>query len=259
MDASNILKPALSRGELHLIGATTIDEYRKYIEKDPALERRFQTITIEETSVEDTISIIRGLKEKYEIHHGVRITDEAIKASVKLSDRYISGRFLPDKAIDVIDEASANLCIDLYSQPKQIDSLKKNIARLKIERKGLEKEGDEQRQIDEIDSILLKEQTELDNLEDHWKKEKKLINSIKTVRENIEELKKKQSEKERNGDLESAARIKYGELIASNNELHRIQEELTLLQSDIKLLKEDVEVEDVAEVISQWTKILYQD
>ncbi len=255
MDASNILKPALARGELHTVGATTFDEYRKYIEKDPALERRFATIMVDEPSVDDTISILRGLREKYELHHGVRIADEAIQAAAKLSARYISDRFLPDKAIDLIDEAAANLCIDLYSQPEEIDRLEKGIAQLKIEKKGLEREDDMTEQIKQIDHKISDLTDKVAELKAHWQREKAVVERIKDFREQIDFQKRLQQDAEKQGDLETAARIKYGSLVELRAEIDKNEEELARIQESGKLLKEEVEDEDIADVLSQWTGI----
>ncbi|MFP4458309.1 MAG: ATP-dependent Clp protease ATP-binding subunit [Candidatus Zixiibacteriota bacterium] len=255
MDASNILKPALARGELHMIGATTIDEYRKHIEKDPALERRFATIMVDEPSVEETVSILRGLREKYELHHSVRITDEAIQSAAKLSARYISDRFLPDKAIDLIDEAAANLCIDLYSQPQEVDALEKKIAQLKIEIKGLSRESGNEEELKCLKNELRKAQDELMLLKSQWQKEKSSVEEIKTLREKIDAAKNDQEKAERAGELEKAARIKYGTLLELRKELEQKEQEIKEIQKESKLLKEEVDEDDVAQVLSQWTGI----
>ncbi|HTZ39106.1 MAG TPA: ATP-dependent chaperone ClpB [Syntrophales bacterium] len=257
IDASNMLKPALARGELRCIGATTLNEYRKNIEKDPALERRFQPVLIKEPSVEDTIAILRGLKERYEVHHGVRIKDSAIVAAATLSDRYISDRFLPDKAVDLIDEAASRLRIELDSLPAEIDALERRIMQLEIERQSLKNETDPnslehlQRLVDEIGKLT----AERDGQKKHWSSEREVIKRIQSVRGKIEELKNEELNAQRAGDLARAAEIRYGRLVELNRELEKEQSSLAGIQNGGKMLKEEVEAEDVAEVVASWTGI----
>jgi len=254
LDASNMLKPPLARGELRAIGATTFDEYRKYIEKDPAFERRFAPITIEENTVAETISILRGLKEKYEIHHGVTISDDAIVLSAKLSDRYISGRFLPDKAIDLIDEAAANLRIDLFSQPAELDEVEKTIQQLEIERHGLEKGGNKDK-IEVIDKEIAKLTSQRNTLRAKWLIEKEIIGKIGEIQGRIDMAKTELEQAERSGDLEAAARIKYGAIIALQSMLDEQRGKLAEEQREGAMLREEVTGEDIAEVLSSWTGI----
>src|SRR5512137_352615 len=257
IDASNMLKPALARGELRCIGATTLNEYRKNIEKDPALERRFQPVLIKEPSVEDTIAILRGLKERYEVHHGVRIKDSAIVAAATLSDRYISDRFLPDKAVDLIDEAASRLRIELDSLPAEIDALERRIMQLEIERQSLKNETDPnslerlQKLVDEIGTLT----AERDEKKKHWSSEREVIKRIQSVRGKIEELKNEELNAQRAGDLAKAAEIRYGRLVELNKELEKEQGQLAGIQNGDKMLKEEVEAEDVAEVVASWTGI----
>ena len=257
IDASNMLKPALARGELRCIGATTLNEYRKNIEKDPALERRFQPVLIKEPSVEDTIAILRGLKERYEVHHGVRIKDSAIVAAATLSDRYISDRFLPDKAVDLIDEAASRLRIELDSLPAEIDALERRIMQLEIERQSLKNETDPnslehlQKIVDEIGKLT----AERDEQKKHWSSEREVIKRIQSVKGKIEELKNEELNAQRAGDLAKAAEIRYGRLVELNKELEKEQAQLAGIQNGNKMLKEEVEAEDVAEVVASWTGI----
>ncbi|MCJ7596269.1 MAG: AAA family ATPase, partial [Desulfobacterales bacterium] len=257
VDASNMLKPALARGELRCVGATTIKEYRKYIEKDAALERRFQPVMVEEPSVEDTISILRGLKEKYEVHHGVRIKDSALVAAATLSHRYITDRFLPDKAIDLIDEATSKLRIEIDSMPAEIDDIQRKITQLEIEREALKKEKDRGSK-DRLEKI----QTELEGLKadtremvDHWKKEKEAIARIREIKERLEVTRVDAQLAERQGDLSKAAELKYGRLIELEKGLEEENKKLEGLQSGKKMLKEEVDSEDIADVIAKWTHI----
>jgi len=257
MDASNMLKPALARGELRCVGATTINEYRKYVEKDAALERRFQPVMVTEPSVEDTIGILRGLKEKYEVHHGVRIKDSAIVAAATLSNRYITDRFLPDKAIDLIDESASKLRIEIDSLPQEIDELERKIVQLEIEKEALKKEVDLASQ-----ERLAKIEKELDDLKEksrtmkaHWGLEKTAIQKIRETKERIELLKVESQNAERQGDLTRAAELRYGKLLELNRELEEENKKLTELQSAKKMLKEEVDDEDVAEVVAKWTGI----
>ena len=257
MDASNMLKPMLARGELHMIGATTLDEYRKYVEKDPALERRFAPVVVEPPSVEDTIGILRGLKERYEVHHGVRITDSAIVAAAVLSDRYITARHLPDKAIDLIDESASRLRIEIDSMPEEIDELERRRRQLEIERNALTKEADEAslQRLAGIDEELADLGEELDRLVAHWQLEKDTIEAIQSAKQEIEEARAQAERTERSGDLQAAAELRYGRLPELQRQLESRQDELTELQSDLRMLKEEVDEEDVAEVVGRWTGI----
>jgi ATP-dependent Clp protease ATP-binding subunit ClpB len=257
MDASNMLKPALARGELRAIGATTLNEYRKYIEKDPALERRFQPVTVGEPSVEDTIAILRGLKNRYEVHHGVRIKDSAIVAAATLSNRYISDRFLPDKAIDLIDEAAASLRMQIDSLPTEIDDIERRIMQLEIERQALLKETDEhsKERLKQIDAQLatLKEQASAEKAQ--WQIEKDAIAAIRKLKEQIDQLKLEEQRYERAGDLQRTAEIRYGKLAAAEKELAAAQQRLAELQKNKRMLKEEVDEEDIAKLVSKWTGI----
>ncbi len=258
MDASNLLKPALARGELHCIGATTIDEYRRYIEKDPAFERRFQPVLVEESSVEDTIAILRGLKEKYEVHHGVRIKDSAIVAAATLSHRYITDRFLPDKAIDLIDEAAAKLRIEIDSLPSEIDEIERRTTQLEIEREALKKESDpgslERLQKIEQELADLKEQSDL--LKARWQQEKGIIQGIRDIKERMDQVRIEAEKYQRQGDLNKVAELLYGEIPNLEKQLHEEQERLKTIQKDgSSMLKEEVDAEDIASIISKWTGI----
>jgi len=257
MDASNMLKPMLARGELRMIGATTLDEYRKYIEKDSALERRFQPVLVEPPSVEDTIGILRGLKERYEVHHGVRITDAALVAAAVLSDRYITGRLLPDKAIDLIDEAASRLRIEIDSMPEEIDELTRRRRQLEIERQALMKETDDasRERLATIEEELANLGEDLDELSAHWQLEKDAIDGIRGTKHAIEETRAEAERAERAGDLEAAAQLRYGKLPDLEHALGEQQARLEELQADVKMLKEEVDEEDVAEVVSRWTGI----
>jgi ATP-dependent Clp protease ATP-binding subunit ClpB len=257
IDASNMLKPALARGELRCIGATTLDEYRKNIEKDPALERRFQPILIKEPTVEDTIAILRGLKERYEVYHGVRIKDSAIVAAATLSDRYISDRFLPDKAVDLIDEAASRLRIELDSLPAEIDTLERRIMQLEIERQSLKDETDPtaKERLERLDGELGKLKDSRDAMKSRWSAEKEQIKRIQTIRGRIEDLKNEETAAQREGNLSRAAEIRYGKLVELNKELEQEQAKLGEIQKDEQMLKEDVDAEDVAEVVAKWTGI----
>ena len=256
IDASNMLKPALARGELRAIGATTLNEYRKYIEKDAALERRFQIVFVGEPNVEDTIAILRGLKERYEVHHGVRIKDSAIVAAATLSHRYISDRFLPDKAIDLIDEAAASLRIQIDSMPTEIDQLDRRAIQLEIEKQALKKESDPNSK--ERLTILDKELAELreksNALKANWKREKDLIAKARTLKEKIEQLKIEEQSEERKGNLQRVAEIRYGLLVQTEEELKKLTTQLEG-SSAKRMLKEEVDEEDVARIISKWTGI----
>ncbi len=257
VDASNMLKPALARGELRAIGATTINEYRKYIEKDAALERRFQPIMIDEPSIEDTISILRGLKERYEVHHGVRITDGAIVAAAQLSNRYITDRFLPDKAIDLIDEAASKLRIEMDSLPEELDEVERKIKQLEIEKEAVRREKDEESQkrllIIERELADLREQS--GQLRAHWQIEKGLIQSIQKSKEEIERLKVDADRAERQGDLGKVAEIRYGKIVELEKKMKESTTKLAEAQKNSKMLKEEVDSEDIAEIVSRWTGI----
>ena len=255
VDASNMLKPALARGALHCIGATTIDEYRKYIEKDAALERRFQPVLVEEPGMEDTISILRGIKEKYEVHHGVQITDNAIVAAATLSDRYIADRFLPDKAIDLIDEACSRLRLEIDSMPAELDEIERRIRQLEIERLSLAKETEasSKSRLEKINEELARLSEERDSMKMQWENEKKSIAETRQIKEEIESLKLAAEKAEREGDYEKTAEIRYGTLSAREKELNALREKMQ--GSAMTLLKEQVDEELVAEVVSKWTGI----
>ncbi|MBI4382455.1 MAG: ATP-dependent chaperone ClpB [Nitrospinae bacterium] len=257
MDASNMLKPALARGELHCVGATTLNEYRKHIEKDPALERRFQPVMVGEPLVEDTISILRGLKEKYEVHHGVRIQDAAILAAAKLSHRYIPDRFLPDKAIDLIDEAASGLRMQIDSLPTEIDQYQRRITQLEIERAALKKETDAESvsRLEAIEKQIQAAKETCDGLKEQWKSEKKVIEEKRALKEKIERARQDAEKAEREGRLEQAAELKYGTLPRLMAEQEALQERLKQLQSGTKMLNEEVGEEDIATVVSRWTGI----
>ncbi len=257
MDASNMLKPALARGELRCVGATTLDEYRKRVEKDPALERRFQPIYVGEPSVEDTIAILRGLKERYEVHHGVRITDGAIIAAATLSHRYISDRFLPDKAIDLIDEAASRLRIEIDSMPIEIDEVERKILQLEIERQALKREQDKasKDRLAQLEREIHNLRETADGLKGHWKNEKESIQRIRELKEKIEATKVEEQQAQRKGDLNRAAELRYGTLTQLQKELEQANSKLAELQKDQKMLKEEVDAEDVAEVVAKWTGI----
>jgi len=257
VDASNMLKPALSRGELKCVGATTIKEYRKYIEKDAAFERRFQPVMVEEPTVEDTISILRGLKEKYEVHHGVRIKDSALVAAATLSHRYITDRFLPDKAIDLIDEATSRLRIEIDSMPAEIDTIQRKITQLEIEREALKKEKDQgsKDRLKKIKDELTQLKSQTEEMTAHWKKEKETISKIRGIKERLESTRSEAQIAERDGNLAKAAELKYGTLIELEKTLEEENKKLEDLQSDQKMLKEEVDSEDIAEVVAKWTGI----
>jgi len=254
MDAANLLKPALSRGELHAIGATTLQEYQKYIEKDKALERRFQGVMVDEPSVQDAISILRGIKEKYELHHGVQIKDDAVIAAVELSNRYISDRYLPDKAIDLVDEAASKLRIEIDSMPEELDELQRKIMQLEIEREAIRREKDKEKE-----KVLTKAIAELtdkrNELKAQWENEKNIIQSIHDEKENSEKLKLEAEKAERAGEFGRVAEIRYGLLTESQKKLDALQEQIKEMQAGDTLLKEEVENEDIAEVVAKWTGI----
>lgn len=254
MDASNLLKPMLARGELHAIGATTLDEYRKYIEKDAALERRFQKVLVSEPNVEDTISILRGLKEKYEIYHGIRISDGAVISAATLSDRYISDRFLPDKAIDLMDEACAMVRTEIESMPTEIDEVRRKILQLEIEREALKKETDNASKVrlEKLEKELSEEKSEYDNLKARWESEKKSIDELKAVKEEIENIKYKIEDAERKYDLENLSALKYGKLPELEAKLIEVE---ARNKNEEMMVKEEVTEEEISEVVSKWTGI----
>lgn len=257
MDAANILKPALARGELHAIGATTLDEYKKHIEKDAALERRFQPVLISEPSEEDTISILRGLKERYEVHHGVRITDSAIIAAAHLSQRYIADRFLPDKAIDLVDEAASKLRIEIDSMPEELDNMERLIQKLEIEREALKREKDEAstKRLKDLSKELSQYIEKRNELKIHWTLEKEKIQNIRKMKSEIENAKTEADKFEREGNLGKVAEIRYGKITELEKKLKEKTESLTEIQKDKKMLKEEVDAEDIAEVVAKWTGI----
>lgn len=254
MDAANLLKPALARGELHAIGATTLKEYQKYIEKDKALERRFQAVIVDEPTVEDSISILRGIKDKYELHHGVRIKDDAVISAVELSHRYISDRFLPDKAIDLMDEAAAKLRLEMDSMPVELDELNRRIMQLEIEREAIRREKDKEKE-----SVLNKVIAELSEsrnaLKARWENEKEVVHGIQREKENIDKLKFEAEKAEKAGDYGAVAEIRYGKMTEAEHRLKAAQEKMKELQGEHSLLKEEVDSEDIAEVVAKWTGI----
>jgi ATP-dependent Clp protease ATP-binding subunit ClpB len=257
IDASNMLKPLLARGKLRCIGATTLDEYRKYIEKDRALERRFQPIFVDESSVEDTISILRGLKERYELHHGVRIKDSAIIAAATLSGRYITDRHLPDKAVDLIDEAASRLRIEIDSMPQEIDSVQRKIMQLEIEKQALKKEKDDSsvERLKKIDAGLEELKKDLEDKKKQWNKQKQAILKIREIKEKIQQARNDAQSAEKEGDLGKVAEIRYGRLIDLDKELKKYNDDLLKLQSGALMLKEEVGEEDIAKVVAEWTGI----
>lgn len=254
MDAANLLKPALARGELHAIGATTLKEYQKYIEKDKALERRFQSVIVDEPSVEDSISILRGIKDKYELHHGVRIKDDAVISAVELSSRYISDRFLPDKAIDLMDEAAAKLRLEMDSLPEELDELNRKIMQLEIEREAIRREKDKEKE-----GILSKEIAELsearNSLKAKWESEKAVVHGIQKHKESIDRLKFEAEQAEKSGDYGKVAEIRYGKIVEAEKQLNEFQKQMKDMQGEKTLLKEEVNSEDIAEVVAKWTGI----
>lgn len=256
-DASNLIKPALARGELHAIGATTLDEYRKYIEKDKALERRFQPVYANEPSVEDTIAILRGLKDRYEIHHGVRIKDDALVSAAVLSNRYITNRFLPDKAIDLIDEAASQLKMEIESQPTELDKIERKILQLKIEQQALSKEDDDssKARLEKINAELADLKTTRDAMHLRWENERNAIEGIRDKKSQVENLKNEEAIAERNGDLSKAAEIKHGRIPSLQHEISDMEKHLSEIQGDHKLLKEEVDEDDIARIVSSWTGV----
>ena len=257
MDASNMLKPALARGELRCVGATTLDEYRKHIEKDAALERRFQPVSVGEPTVEDSIAILRGLKERYEVHHGVRVADSAIIAAATLSNRYIADRFLPDKAIDLIDEAASRLRIEIESMPTEIDEIERRIIQLEIECQALKKETDKPslERLAKIEAELAGLREESSGLKLHWQQERDVIAAIRGAKEEIEDAKLEAAKAERDGDLAKAAELKYGKITALEKRFNADRSRLAALQGSKRMLKEEVDAEDIAEIVSRWTGI----
>jgi len=257
VDAANMLKPALARGDLRAIGATTIDEYRKYVEKDSALERRFQPVMVNESTVDDTISILRGLKERYEVHHGVRITDGAIVAAAQLSYRYIADRFLPDKAIDLVDEAASKLRIEIDSMPEELDGVERRIKQLEIEREAVRRERDEESKsrLGVIEKDLAELNQQRSALRAHWQLEKGLIQSIRKTKEEMENTKLEADRKERDGDLGKVAELRYGVIANLEKKLKEESQKLAGVQRDRKMLKEEVDADDIAEIVAKWTGI----
>lgn len=254
MDAANILKPALARGELRAIGATTLGEYQKYVEKDKALERRFQKVMVEEPNTEDAISILRGLKERYETHHKVRIKDEAIIAAVELSQRYISDRFLPDKAIDLMDEAAAKLRLEIDSVPEELDELNRRIMQMEIEREAIKREKDSKK-VKELSEQIANLQEESNHLKAKWESEKQVVQGIQSNKEKIESFKSEAEQAERAGDYGKVAEIRYGRIREAEEKLHQLEKQLAEMQAENALIKEEVDSEDIAEVVSRWTGI----
>ncbi|MBA3017425.1 MAG: ATP-dependent chaperone ClpB [Proteobacteria bacterium] len=257
MDASNMLKPALAKGTLRCVGATTLNEYRKYIEKDAALERRFQPVMVLEPTVDDTISILRGLKEKYEVHHGVRIKDSAIIAAATLSTRYISDRFLPDKAIDLIDECASKLRIEIDSMPVEIDEIQRKITQAEIEREALKKEVDQasKERLAKLERELSTMKDEIQEMKAHWQNEKDMIQTIRKIKEELEQIGIEEQQAEREGNLAKVAEIRYGKAIELKNQFDEAKRKLSELQAEKQMLKEEVDAEDIAEVVSRWTGI----
>ncbi len=257
VDASNMLKPMLARGELRCVGATTLDEYRKHVEKDAALERRFQPVLVSEPSVEDTIAILHGLRDRYELHHGVRLTARAIEAAARLSDRYITDRFQPDKAIDLIDEAASALRIEIDSMPEELDLIERKIKQLEVERQALqrEEESDQSERLGEIGRELAGLQEERTRLATQWQEEREVIARIRELKENLEQLKAAEAQAEREGDLEKMAEVRYGQLPKAQAALAETGEKLADLQQTSRMLKEEVDDEDIAAVVSRWTGI----
>ncbi len=254
MDAANILKPALARGELHAVGATTLSEYQKYFEKDKALERRFQKVMIDEPNVDDAVSILRGLKERYETHHKVQIKDEAIIAAVELSSRYITDRFLPDKAIDLIDEAAAKLRLEMDSLPEELDEIERKIRQLEIEREAIKREKDEAK-VKTLSEQIANLQEERNELKAKWQSEKDLVDSIQTIKQDIEEYKLEAEQAERDGNYGRVAEIRYGKIKEAEDELKNLEAELKEMDSASRLMKEEVDAEDIAAIVSKWTGI----
>lgn len=256
-DASNLIKPALARGELHAIGATTLNEYRKYIEKDKALERRFQVVYASEPTVEDTIAILRGIKERYEVHHGVRIRDDALVSAAVLSNRYITNRFLPDKAIDLVDEAASQLKMEIESQPEALDKIERKLLQLKIEAQALSKEDDDasKERLTKINAELSELKSTRDSMHLRWENERSAIEAIRDKKSALEELRKQEGLAERSGDLERAAQIKHGEIPLLQKEIESMSAHLKSIQGESKMLREEVNEDDIARIVSNWTGI----
>ncbi|WP_258103250.1 ATP-dependent chaperone ClpB [Marinoscillum sp. MHG1-6] len=254
MDAANLLKPALARGELHAIGATTLKEYQKYVEKDKALERRFQSVLVDEPSVQDAISILRGIKDKYEVHHGVRVKDDAVIAAVELSNRYISDRFLPDKAIDLMDEAASKLRIEIDSLPEELDELNRKIMQLEIEREAIRREKDREKE-KELSKEIADLSGKRNEIKAKWENEKGVIQGLRAEKENIEKYKTEAEQAERSGDFGRVAEIRYGKIVEAEKRLEEYTHQLAEMQGEKSLLKEEVDAEDIAEVVAKWTGI----
>lgn len=254
MDAANLLKPALARGELHAIGATTLKEYQKYIEKDKALERRFQAVMVDEPSMEDSVSILRGIKEKYELHHGVRIKDDAVIAAVELSTRYISDRFLPDKAIDLMDEAASKLRLEMDSLPEELDELNRRIMQLEIEREAIRREKNQEKET-QLSKEIADLSAQRSSLKARWESEKEVVHGIQKEKENIDRLKFEAEQAEKGGDYGKVAEIRYGKITEAEKRLNEYQSKMKEMQGEHSLLKEEVDSEDIAEVVAKWTGI----
>src|SRR5690606_20824209 len=254
MDAANILKPALARGELRAVGATTLNEYQKYFEKDKALERRFQKVMVDEPDREAAISILRGIKDKYEAHHKVRIKDSAIISAVELSQRYITDRFLPDKAIDLIDEAASKLRMEINSKPEELDEIERKIMQLEIEREAIKREKDQAKLQDLAEEIANLSETR-DSLTAKWQSERNLVESIQQEKEKVEQLKFEAEKAEREGDYGRVAEIRYGKVKESEESIAEFQRQLIKEQENAKMIKEEVDEEEIADVVSRWTGI----
>jgi ATP-dependent Clp protease ATP-binding subunit ClpB len=257
VDAANILKPSLARGTMRMIGATTITEYRKYIEKDPALARRFQPVTVDEPTVEDAISILRGIKEKYELHHGIRITDNALIAAAKLSAQYIPHRFLPDKAIDLVDEAAASIKIEAESMPTELDGLKRHITQIEIELAALKKEKTEMAKLrrEQQEKELASLTEKASGIEKRWSEQKEIIKKIQSMRARIDALRIELEKAEREVDLQKAAEIKYGKLPEMEKELKALTEDWLKIPVENRVLREEVDEEDIARVVARWIDV----
>ncbi|MBN1970498.1 MAG: ATP-dependent chaperone ClpB [Candidatus Delongbacteria bacterium] len=257
MDASNMLKPALARGEIRVIGATTISEYRKYIEKDAAFERRFQPVFVDEPSIEDSISILRGIKDKYELHHGIRISDSALIAAAKLSSRYITDRFLPDKAIDLIDEAAARLRLETDSMPEDLEIIQRKIIQLEIEKSAVSKENDKKskERTKEIEKEIENYKAEASEKKAHWEQEKQFIEKMRSLKKKVEELRNEESILERKGEFEKVSKIRYQEIPAIEKEINETFQKLSVFQKDLRMLKEEITEREIADIISKWTNI----
>lgn len=257
VDAANILKPALARGELHTVGATTLKEYREYIEKDPALERRFQPVLVEEPSIEDTVAILRGIKEKYEVHHGIRITDSALVAAAQLSSRYISGRLLPDKAVDLVDEAAAALKMEVESMPTELDQMKRRLIQLEIEKEALKKEKDpaSKERLTKLEAEIKELKTKATEMEKNWRAEKEVITNLRSKSAELEKTKVALEQAEREAELNKAAELKYGKIPQLEKEVQEFNKKLKEVSKDGQILREEVSADDIASVVSRWTGI----